>query len=251
MKRLPTNSRRGFSAAPPGDPTTDVPRQLYKRRKANKGGLAFRALFKVLYYCGLRPESEACALRHGDVELPDRSKVRTLDGRVPMGRVHVRDSKTRQGDRTIALHPEAEDDLRRIMLPRPADPEESEEWEQHPIFPRRGLPMKPMTKDSYKKAWQTAVEKAAKEHPEIRGMIARDLRKVFRTTLTYARVSEAVTRRLMGHAVNVSQSYCELTDEAAEEAIRSLSLVRSCTQSRTLARQPARQAQEPASTRSA
>jgi integrase len=50
-------------------------------------------------------------------------------------------------------------------------------------------------------------------------MVLRDLRKAFRTYLTNAKVPEPTIRRLMGHSVDVSQGYHELTEEAAREAI--------------------------------
>ena len=60
-------------------------------------------------------------------------------------------------------------------------------------------------------------------------MVPRDLRKTARTIMTNARVPEPTIRRIMGHAVDVSQGYHELTQEAAEQAVLSLSLTESYT----------------------
>ncbi len=184
--------------------------------------LKYRALFKLLYYTGGRPESEPCRLTHGDVELPDRSKVRTLDGKPVLGKVTFRDTKT-GGDRTLPVHPEAEKDLAAVMDRRPDNPSKLSEWEQRPIFRKRGS-SEAMDRDSYRKAWQTTIATVAKSHPELATMVPRDLRKTFRTHLTNSRVPEPTIRRLGGWSVDVSQGYHELTDEAAEAAILALTL---------------------------
>ena len=182
----------------------------------------FKALFQLFYYTAGRPESEPCQLRHGDVTLPDRDKVRTMTGKAVLGSVTFRHTKTGV-DRTIPLNPEAEADLRALMKPRPDDPKELEDWTQLPIFRKRGS-SSPMDRNSYRKAWTAAVKVACKEYPELAGMVPRDFRKTSRTMLTNAQVPEPTIRRIMGHSLDVSQGYHELTEEAAEQAILTLSL---------------------------
>ncbi len=81
-----------------------------------------------------------------------------------------------------------------------------------------------MDRNSYRKAWTAAVKVACKEYPELAGMVPRDFRKTSRTMLTNAQVPEPTIRRIMGHSLDVSQGYHELTEEAAEQAILTLSL---------------------------
>ena len=64
----------------------------------------------------------------------------------------------------------------------------------------------------------------AKDHPELSGLWLRDLRKAGRTAMTDAGVPEPAIRRLLGHSLDVSQGYYELTVEAAEAAVLTLSL---------------------------
>jgi hypothetical protein len=185
-----------------------------------------RALIRLAYYTGGRPESDLLRLHHRDVDLPDDDKVVGLDGKPVLGRVHFRDAKTPAGRRTIPLHPEAATVLRAIMDPEPTSEAARATWGDGLIFRTRGKDGKIRAWDqhSYRKTWANVVEAAVATHPGLRGMILRDLRKTFRTFLTNARIPEPTIRRLMGHELNVSQSYHELTEEAAREAIMALAV---------------------------
>jgi hypothetical protein len=201
------------------------------KRKDEHPGVVYRTLFKLIYYTAGRPESEPCQLRHGDIELPDHTKVRKMSGRRVLGRITFRNTKTGK-DRTIPLHPEVEADLKAVMETRPDNPDELEEWARMPIFRKRGKST-PMDRSSYRKSWSVAIEKAIKQFPELKGMVPRDLRKTARTFMTNARVPEPTIRRIMGHSLDVSQGYHELTEEAAEQAILTLNLEKAYTKAYT------------------
>lgn len=192
------------------------------------------ALILLAYYTGGRPESDLLRLRHGDVQLVD-DKVVGLDGKPILGSVRFADPKTPAGIRTIPLHPQLVPALRAIMEPEPADAEARDGWLERPLFrtwtsPRRAksseAPSKPELRvwdqHSYRKTWANVVKEAGEKHPAIRRMILRDLRKTFRTFLTNAGAPEPTIRRLMGHSVDVSQGYHELTDDVARATILAL-----------------------------
>ena len=82
----------------------------------------------------------------------------------------------------------------------------------------------PWDRHSYRKAWAADVEAISDEHPQVKGMILRDLRKTARTAMTNAGVPEPTIPRVMGHALDVSMSYHLLTKQAATAAILALSV---------------------------
>lgn len=179
----------------------------------------FRALFLLCFYTAARPQSEACQLRHGDLELPE-PHVQTLDGSPAMGTVTYRDTKT-GGDRTLPLHPEAGEALQRILVPQ-ADPE-------LPVFRKRGR-KKPMDRASYRKAWLGTLRKIEQDDADrgqklsegLGGMVLRDLRPTARTVMTEARIPEVVIRQVLGHQGDVSEKYYRATESMLREAIFSL-----------------------------
>jgi hypothetical protein len=183
-----------------------------------------QAFFRLAYCTGGRPESDLLRLTHNDVDLVDGGKVRSVDGKPVLGSVHFRDPKTPAGNRTIPLHAEAASALAKMMLPEPTDAAERERWESMPIFRTHNDDGKarPWDRHTYRKAWANVLKVAVAEYPEVRGMVVRDLRKVFRTRLTDARTPEPTIRCLMGHTVDVSQGYYDLSREQAVEAILSL-----------------------------
>ena len=194
-------------------------------------GPTFRAFLKLCYYLGARPESEACALRHGDVTFPDPN-VPTI-GRRRLGRVRIHDAKTAAGDRELPIHPELEADLKAVMLPRPSEPEAVEAWKRTPIFrkvARTRTAVLAWNASSYKKAWAETLERVTEKYPDLAAMIVRDFRKLARTRMTDGRIPEPRIRWFMGHARNVSQGYDEITTETAEEAVLALTLDKAYTE---------------------
>jgi hypothetical protein len=180
---------------------------------------AHRALLMLAYYTGGRPESDLLRLRHRDVELPE-NKVVGLDGKPLLGWVRFRDAKTPAGNRNIPLHPEAAKALAAVMLPEPQGAGERKAWAETPLFrtrTKKGVP-RAWSGDSYKKAWANIIEAV----PAAEGMVFRDLRKVFRTRLTAARVPEPTIRLLMGHTLNVSERYNVPEDSELRDAILTL-----------------------------
>lgn len=204
-------------------------------------GQPVRAFLKLCYFTGARPESEACALTHGAVTLSDPAVV-DLSGNRRMGRIQFVDTKTPDGDRELPLHPDLEDDLKAVMLPRPTDPAAVEAWKALPIFRRRSRPgkneaAKAWDKSSYQRAWAKILNRLQEKHPHLADMIVRDFRKVARTKMTNQGVPEPTIRWFMGHARNVSQTYCEISDSAAKAAVSALTLVQ--TVQRTVHRESA------------
>ena len=112
------------------------------------------------------------------------------------------------------------------MDPEPTNEAERKVWAATPIFRTTGRDGKVRRCDraTYRKAWANTLAVVVQEHPELAGMVVRDFRPTFRTHLTDARVPEPLIRRLMGHAVDVSQGYYELTDAKAEQAILELTI---------------------------
>jgi hypothetical protein len=178
-----------------------------------------RALFTLAYYTGGRPESDLLRLRQRDVEIPDDNVV-GLDGKPVLGWIRFRDAKTPAGNRNIPLHPEAAKAMASLMLPEPPGAAERKVWAETPIFrtnDKKGR-LRPWDRDSYRKAWVNVVNAV----PAAKGMILRDMRKVFRTRLTTARVPEPTIRLLMGHTLNVSERYNVPEDAELRDAILAL-----------------------------
>ena len=87
---------------------------------------------------------------------------------------------------------------------------------------------------SYRKAWAAALEAVSGAYPEVAGMWLRDTRKVAKTRMVNAGVSELAVNRILGHSDGVVGRYYKLTDSAMREALETLSL-ESRTPTRTLA----------------
>jgi hypothetical protein len=181
-----------------------------------------RALWKLCYYTAARPESEPCRLTHGDVEFSEGDR---------WGAVTYRSTKTGD-DRRVLLHPEAEADLRAIMLPVPMRAQERELWRRIPVFRQRGSG-KPWTRASYKKAWANSLRAAAKERSSLARtaderslseMWLRDLRTTAKTVMIDAGASELAVNRILGHKDGVAGRYYRLRDEAMREALDALTL---------------------------
>lgn len=196
-----------------------------------------RALFKLCYYTAGRNESEPCRLLHGDVVLSDdpRAQVTLYEVSprvfVPLGWTHVPRHQDR-GKRDVPLHPDAEPDLRAILLPRPvresypsAEAFEAalSRWTTAPIFPMRTRDGRsvPMNRHSYRKAWHATRQKVAKEQnaPEVLGMWLRDVRKAAITGMRERGTDSAVASKVAGHSEEMSFHYTQATDAAARAAI--------------------------------
>lgn len=187
----------------------------------------FSAAVKACYFLAARPESELCQLQHGDVDLPDRDKVRSLKkGEEVLGSVTFRETKTGV-DRTLPLHPEAEEALRAIMLERPKGERGLDAWRATPIF--RSVDGTAWDRHSYRKPWKALMVAVAAEFPRLSGMVLRDLRTAASTTMRAAGVDGAIAAKILGHseAMNAS-AYTVATDETSRRAI--LSLLPSATQ---------------------
>jgi integrase len=172
-----------------------------------------RALWALCYYTAARPESEPCRLTHGDVELGDGDQ---------WGAVTYRRTKT-DDQRRVLLHPEAERALRAILLPVPMDPEARKQWRQTHVFRRRGC-LRPWDTSSYRNAWAAALEAVLGEFSEVAGMWLRDMRKVAKTRMVDAGVSELVINRILGHSDGVAGRYYRMSDAAMREALEALTL---------------------------
>jgi hypothetical protein len=176
-----------------------------------------RAFLKLTYYTATRPESEAGALLHGDVELPDAGKVRAIRGKLAVwGRVTFRDTKN-ANDRQVLLHPRAARSLRRIMLPRPNDSSALERWKALPVFRRRTEGAWDVS--SYRDRWSKIRARASKKHPELASMWVRDLRKTANTEMRQGGTDTATAARILGHSAEMNYRYVEATDEAAQRAL--------------------------------
>jgi integrase len=182
-----------------------------------------RALFTLAYYTGGRPESDLLRLRQGDVEIPEDNVV-GLDGKPVLGWAHFRDAKTTAGNRDVPLHPEAAKALRALTLPEPRDEARRTAWAETHVFRTHDKEGKPRAWDrnSYRKAWLKAVDTVVEKFPGARGMILRDMRKVFRTRLTDARIPEPTIQILMGHARGVSAGYHKPDAAQLRDAILSI-----------------------------
>ena len=179
-----------------------------------------RALFTLAYYTGGRPESDLLRLRQGDVEIPDENVV-GLDSKPVLGWVHFRRPKTPAGNRSIPLHPEAAKAIRALVLPEPRDEGARATWAETPLFrtkTKKGA-VRRWDRSSYRKAWLKAVDTVLEKHPDARGMVLRDMRKVFRTRLTDGRVPEPTIQILMGHVRGVSARYHKPDATQLREAI--------------------------------
>ena len=110
------------------------------------------------------------------------------------------------------------------MLPRPQGDAPRKEWGETSIFrtETKEGESRAWDRDSYRKAWINAVEAVVEKYPVAKGMILRDMRKVFRTRLTAARAPEPTIRLLMGHTLNVSECYNVPEDADLRDAILSL-----------------------------
>ena len=168
----------------------------------------FRAFVMLCYYTAARPECGPCGLLHGDVELPEPGKVQRLDGKPVLGRVTYRGYKGR--DHTVLLHPDACEALRPIL-----DPDAGPDV---PVFRKRRSGLS-WSRHTYQGQWTKTVAKAAEQYPELAGMWMRWLRKTARTVMTSSKVPEPTIRCIMAHALDVSMSYYELTDQDEIEAI--------------------------------
>ena len=123
------------------------------------------------------------------------------------GRVRYRNTKTGQ-PRELPLHPEVQADLRAVMDPIPLDPAARLEWEQRPIFRKRGS-LRHWDQSSYLKAWRATLAKSVTDHPELAGMWLRHFRNAFKTVLTDAGVPTELIEAMMGHAGGVASGYYE------------------------------------------
>ena len=72
------------------------------------------------------------------------------------------------------------------------------------------------------KQWINAVEAIVEAHPDARGMILRDMRRTFRTRLTYARVPAPTIRAPMGQAQDGSGGYHKPSADDLREVILAL-----------------------------
>lgn len=199
-------------------PTDQVLRRLMTAERKGRNGRDLidefdRALVALTYYTAARPESEPCRLRHGDVVFGEGDE---------WGSLTYRFVKT-GGERRLLLHPEAERHLRGIMKPVPIGKRARAEWAALPIF-RRRRSTKPWDKSSYIKAWANIRLAVKKDHPEVEKMWLRDLRKVAKTRMIDAGVSELVVNRILGHQDGVTGRYYQLTDEAMRRAFQYLTL---------------------------
>lgn len=181
----------------------------------------FAAFVKATYYLAARPESETCALTWGDVDMPDRSKLLTMQaGREILGTVLFRETKTGV-DRRVPLRREAEDALREIMPEHPTDPSEIEKWESTSVF--RSLDGSAWTRQTYRKAWKAAIKAAAEKHPRLAGMVLRDLRTAANVRMAEQGMDAAIRSKLLGHSAELNASrYVEATDESSRLAVLSL-----------------------------
>jgi hypothetical protein len=188
----------------------------------------YRAAWALAFYTGARPESELCAVTHGDVTLSidtaARFKAREA---AAMGWVTFRTPKSEDAPRTVPLHPSAENELRAILVPRPGrEAGETEAayrdrlaaWAALPVFRRRRIGGA-WNKSSYQKAWETTIAKAAETYPELAGMWFRDFRKATITAMRTAGTDRTVAARVAGHRADMSDHYTQATDPQAREAI--------------------------------
>lgn len=206
-------------------------REKMPRVASHMPGDPFRAFLKVCYYTGGRTESEPCALRHGDVTFSDPSVVST-SGRKAMGQVRFRRAKNARSNRDLPMHPDLEADLKAIMLPRPTDPAEVEEWEALPIFRQRDGKTA-WTIASYRKGWAEIVRTLTGEFPGLRKMVVRDFRQLLDTRMLDAGVPEPLVDRWLGHRPSVSRRYYRVREWTFEEAANTLSLSVGRTSERT------------------
>lgn len=215
----------------------------------------WRAFFATAYYTGARPESEVCALRHGDVAFA-ADTVRTMDNRQALGSLTLAATggKTEGATRTVPLHPELAPLLAAVMLDAPeraadksadAHAARVQAWRETPIFRKR--PKRPddapeaMDRHSYKQAWTSTLAEAAKQHPELRGMWLRDLRKTTRTRLAEARLDPSAINHLLGWSSGaMADRYYVLTDRVARAYVDALCLptLQQVHQRRTAAETP-------------
>lgn len=166
----------------------------------------FAALLGLSAYTGSRPESEPCKLRRADVELPSWN-VRSMDGKPVLGSVTYRETKCGTPV-TVPLHPHAAALLALVL------PEDSTAY----VFTKRGSG-DAWDCNSYRKRWERLRARVAEDHPEFAGVWLRDFRRLFKTRLLEAGVNMLAVKRLQGHALDVSDSYYELTNDHATKAV--------------------------------
>jgi hypothetical protein len=189
----------------------------------------FAAFVEATFFTAARPESELCQITHGDLELPDRTNLVTIDGKDVLGYVTFRGTKTGV-DRRIPLHPRAERALREVMVERPtrtggesvaAFSERLAEWSTLPVF--RGVGGRAWDRCSYRRAWRTMMRSIVVEFPHLKGLVARDLRTAANVRMAEASLDPAIRARLLGHAEAMNaKHYTEITGEAARRAILAL-----------------------------
>ncbi len=187
----------------------------------------YRAAWALAFYTGARPESELCALTHGDVTLSTDTAAR-FKGKesAAMGWVIFRTPKSEDEPRTVPLHPAAETELRAILTPRPgreageADAAYTARlaaWTALPVFRRRRLGGA-WNKSSYGLAWRKSIATASREYPELAGMWFRDFRKATITAMRTAGTDRTVAARVAGHRADMSDHYTQATDPQARAA---------------------------------
>jgi site-specific recombinase XerD len=124
-------------------------------------------------------------------------------------------------DRTLPLHPAAEDALRAIMIERPKDERRLDAWRATPIF--RSLDGDAWDRHSYRKPWKALMVAVATEFPRLSGMVLRDLRTAASTTMRSSGVDGAIAAKILGHSEGMNaKAYTVATDESSRRAILSL-----------------------------
>jgi hypothetical protein len=211
--------------------------KTYTRGKLSDAKRAARRLVAVAavkceYFLAARPESELCALTHGDVVRSDDPRTRfEKHGDSALGWVIFRTTKT-GGDRTVPLHPEAEEALAAVMLPRPVrKPGESPEdfearlstWAAAPVFRKgNGRSTKPWDRFSYRKIWRDVLAAVSEKHPRLKTMVFRHGRNAAITDMRAAGTDGAIAGKLVGHSEVQDFEYVQAQGKHAREAILSL-----------------------------
>jgi len=205
----------------------------YQARRKFMTAETWHAACVSAYFMFLRPESELCQIRHGDVVFATdpRARFNTDSDGQPVGWVTFEDTKT-DVPRAVPLHPRAEAALAGIMLPCPDGPTEA--WAATPIFRRAAG--SPWNKDTYRKAWQATLAAVVESHPRLAGMVFRDFRNAGITDTRAAGTDGAIAAKVAGHSAAMSARYVQAPGRLAVDAVLRLGANPGRTQGRTSAK---------------